>query len=321
MAKQRIEYIDIMKGLGIIFVVLQHYRWLPAEDHSIFNRILLTCLMPMFFFVAGLFIPYKGSFSQMISRSLKNLILPWIVFITLGIILVDVMCGSPMNYIPNKILFTTNVPLWFLRAMAIAVMLGWILAVTCRRRLSRYMVFIILAAISIAAFPMSDYFHTLSDINYFFIYASTIPELCSLMVFLWVGHILACEADVSKLVIPKKTAALIFAAASILAIGLNPDIIRWHHVIYTGSPIRIWLSAWCGIAAFFAAAHLLKSVRPLAIVGSCTLIILGFHYIPLQMTERLWNMPRHQAAWFSIVVSAIAVIAVLYIRKKENKSL
>lgn len=62
---KRIEYIDILKGIGIILVVLGHV----TQNKPLFQFI-YAFHMPLFFFVAGLFLRNKFGFIKSHARSL-----------------------------------------------------------------------------------------------------------------------------------------------------------------------------------------------------------------------------------------------------------
>lgn len=75
MTKERISSIDILKGIGIILVMLGH-----ALPHDSFVRTLIyTFHMPLFFWCSGFFYkdkPLKGA----TIKDAKSLLIPWITF-------------------------------------------------------------------------------------------------------------------------------------------------------------------------------------------------------------------------------------------------
>ena len=55
MAKERVFYIDFLRGLAMILVVLGH-----SSSMDILNMCILSFHMPLFFFVSGLTFCVKG---------------------------------------------------------------------------------------------------------------------------------------------------------------------------------------------------------------------------------------------------------------------
>ena len=83
--KQRIDYIDRMKGLAIFLVVMGHvYGMAFAQSDDVVYRVISSLHMPLFMFLSGLVAcsgvvaPYWGI--GKLSKKLKGLLLPLIVF-------------------------------------------------------------------------------------------------------------------------------------------------------------------------------------------------------------------------------------------------
>ena len=83
--KQRIDYIDRMKGLAIFLVVMGHvYGMVFAQSDDVAYRVISSLHMPLFMFLSGLVAcsgivaPYWGI--GKLSKKLKGLLLPLIVF-------------------------------------------------------------------------------------------------------------------------------------------------------------------------------------------------------------------------------------------------
>lgn len=80
MENKRIAYLDMVKGIGIILVVAGHSGYLP---HNVLT-VVTSFHMPLFFIVSGMLIRLTGEeqrpFRQLLSRKLKNLMLPYGIF-------------------------------------------------------------------------------------------------------------------------------------------------------------------------------------------------------------------------------------------------
>lgn len=77
MIKERIQYIDIAKGIGIALVVLAHSKF-PL------NHFVTMFYLPMFFFISGYFYSPKLNLNNFLLKKTKQL---YIKFVYIGIIL------------------------------------------------------------------------------------------------------------------------------------------------------------------------------------------------------------------------------------------
>lgn len=117
--KQRIAYIDFMKGLCIILVVAFHISTTVFGDP--YGYMLQQFRIPMYFFLSGLFFKLYDGFFDFARKKVNNIIVPMIVFLLLGAIyhfsknLVEshfsvykALSIMPLNPVKN------NTPMWFL---------------------------------------------------------------------------------------------------------------------------------------------------------------------------------------------------------------
>jgi fucose 4-O-acetylase-like acetyltransferase len=113
---ERVEIIDILKGIGIMLIVLGH-----LEPETYLMRFIYSFHLFLFFASSG-FIGKRyenRSFSQVLSGNLKRLLIPYIIWCTLSQI-IDCVCGTiTVNQaIRNVLFFDANVgwnaALWFL---------------------------------------------------------------------------------------------------------------------------------------------------------------------------------------------------------------
>ncbi len=74
--KQRIEWVDMIKGIAILWLIIYHFYvfdWLISP-------------VPIFFFVSGLFYSEGKSFRMFIVRKTKALLIPFVFFYIIGIV-------------------------------------------------------------------------------------------------------------------------------------------------------------------------------------------------------------------------------------------
>ena len=72
--KNRVEYIDIAKGIGILLVIVGHIDNLPA----VIKNSIYSFHMPLFFIISGLFFR-EDSIKQAVKRMFSSLIIPYLV--------------------------------------------------------------------------------------------------------------------------------------------------------------------------------------------------------------------------------------------------
>lgn len=123
----RLEYLDMVKGIGIMLVVLGHIVY--TEQHIMVW--IASCHMPLFFVVAGVLLAVKGGdirdLKYEISRRIKSLIVPYLWFSLIDFILDigNVLLGKIDSHtfvvnIISSVTFYGKSVLWFLVAMFLA---------------------------------------------------------------------------------------------------------------------------------------------------------------------------------------------------------
>ena len=77
-AKQRIEFIDLTKGLCIMLVVMMHVG--GVFDSLATGPVLSSFTMPLYFFVSGLFFKSYEGFAGFLARKADKLLVPFLIF-------------------------------------------------------------------------------------------------------------------------------------------------------------------------------------------------------------------------------------------------
>lgn len=130
--EQRLRYIDLMKGITIILVVLHHFIWLNFDVLSVKNNsfeilyknqhFFSSIIMPIFFFASG----YCSNFNQkalfFIRKNIKSLIIPGIIF---GLLINLVRGQCPfVKYVKTSIYYG-YFSFWFLFALFYGKIIIW----------------------------------------------------------------------------------------------------------------------------------------------------------------------------------------------------
>lgn len=144
---ERIDYLDIAKALGIIFVVIGHSGLLVGKFIYLFH-------MPLFFFISGYFYKdkYTLNFFNLIKSRIKSLYIPFIKFEMTFLILhnifynLNLYSGNQNVNVPQKIYTVSDYiqnalsilafngtelllsPLWFLTTLFTVNIIFWIIS-------------------------------------------------------------------------------------------------------------------------------------------------------------------------------------------------
>ncbi len=124
--ENRIEYIDIYRGIGIVLMVLGHMKFEFNYAYSAFYHIIHAFHMPMFFFISGYCYKRKDlSVLVQMKYMSRKLLLPYVVFGTGQFLLWRIFEGDSID--PLIHLYTVNTEglaiagaLWFLTALFIS---------------------------------------------------------------------------------------------------------------------------------------------------------------------------------------------------------
>lgn len=188
MQKNRDNTFDIIKGIGILLVIIGHL----AHGYGVLIPIIYTFHMPLFFIVSGYFYKEKGV-KELFKRDFRVLIIPYLI-----VSLILIFYGCVMYIIKHdiqKLLFWTDSflyagikdvgPLWFLLAMFWCRMYYNILYKFISRISKKPLLFLFI--ISYTIFTVIFYLHNkieLQSINY----QCIITGLAS-MTYFSIGHI------------------------------------------------------------------------------------------------------------------------------------
>ena len=122
--KNRLAYIDVAKGIGIILVVLGHLD----KTGQLSREMIYAFHMPFFFFLSGLFVSNTKGFKAYFLDCFKRLYVPFAFFTVLDILRQIILHQNDftvLEYVKKSALaligwdyeFILNRPLWFLFAL------------------------------------------------------------------------------------------------------------------------------------------------------------------------------------------------------------
>ena len=154
--KERLDYIDMLRALGIILMIMGHVAF-----GNVFKKYIHIFHMPMFFIISGYF--WKSqSFSSMLKKKARTLLIPYFAFGIFHLIIHFIRIGHIDSHGFYLLLWENTaeggVPiagaLWFLTAMFFSEILFWCVQ---RINLSEMWIAIIAALIAISGMACATY--------------------------------------------------------------------------------------------------------------------------------------------------------------------
>lgn len=316
---RRSDAIDIMKGIGIIFVILGHtiygalYEWI------------YTFHMPLFFIVAGLFLnPNKEIFVKRV----KSLIVPYFIFAIITYLYwrffelqfrpIDDDLNINTHFLDifwQTTEFKFNVALWFLPCLFFTTILANLIFLYVKKSL------IIKTICILWIVAVSLYIPNTQSI--------WIKEVWCAFPFLTIGflcnqHFHTLETKLNEKPIYLKTLALL----PLIGIFFIPHGGHMHASIYPNGYSYFLLCAVICVAAIFILSTTLTSQKWLSWLGRNTLVIMCLHEPIKRIVIKIFSMIMYQdtnmvrnSILMSILITAIIIITIVPICKMVNKRL
>ena len=133
---RRLEFLDSLKGLAILFVIYYHLIAYHEESHSMINECVIRMRMPLFFFLGGFFATfftfdknlYKKRIKNRLAKQLYPTLVVWMIFIVVSWL---IGTSSLKEYVLHGIYDPAKRGYWFTISLVevylIYVMLSWVL--------------------------------------------------------------------------------------------------------------------------------------------------------------------------------------------------
>lgn len=132
---ERLDYVDIAKGIGLILVLCSH------SDAFDLMWMMMDMCIPIFFFCSGYTFKMKGTFKESMTKKLRKLLVPYLFF---NLVMFCVFCHFslremagivysryclyPLDVSPNVKFFTSgNYPMWYLTSMIVSYFLFYLI--------------------------------------------------------------------------------------------------------------------------------------------------------------------------------------------------
>lgn len=298
--RDRIEYIDLAKGICIFLVVFSHV----ANFYHYYNfplRYELTAFrIPLYYILSGLFFKPYGGGREFIIRKINKLLIPYLFFFTIGVIVTPYILfyifDFTMNdwYGPNVIKClilpfiresSSNSPIWFLWTLFIINLLFYFsYDITKSYAKNIYILGLLCFAIGLLGVGAS-----ILHINI----KAHIDSALTGLPFFWFGYYLRhntlfLEKETSFI----KSFAIILSAVCLLwttnrLLGGNTEYGYWNNTFTNNPYFFIYPCGIIGAISILILSKLIKKIPVISYCGRYSLIILGSHYTILSIVGHL----------------------------------
>ena len=340
MVKERIEWIDVSKGMGILLVIIGHCVYFGKFVHNW----IFSFHMPLFFILSGLFFQ-KNTLQNFFFKKTKQLIFPYIIFCIIGIIITliipqwryitftEILKDIYLGY-PNSINISS---IWFLICLFIAMLLlNLILHILKKNALIGYSVlfFIILYGFILGRFPKILSIFPLKRMPF------DSDSACVALLFPWIGYqfkeqiLKIIELFNDKSLLQKWMLIIISLTISITLVLLNGRV-NLHGITFNNELFYITESIIGFIFVIFLSqilvlqkvlANFLKwfGTNSLKIMGTQAIVIRLFLLIINRLTKQqysLYSFPPFYSiigSIFTILVSGVVIIGFNFIVRNLN---
>lgn len=319
--KKRWIQMDIAKGIGILIIVFGH-SWFVASSLDLLYPLLAVFILPLFFFLSGVFFKPEQPFVEMAVRKADALLKPFFFTMLVYILIRDLLRGQALLPDIGGVLYASvdTIPwqaLWFLPHFWVVILFSWAvlrliqrlpLAVNCA--LMALMLLIgtwILPLFWQLPVTFGGQTWVLPGLP-FSIDITLISSACFIMGYLLRDWLRRHEGSLLTLLV----AAALFAAVFIWR-GDTMDLAqrRYDHWVWTSLLAVIGVYLCWALARVVMVSGLLT--RAMTYVGQSTLILLIFHgeiqHKTFDLMERVGLHP-FVAACVGLVVAVVVPLLI-----------
>lgn len=275
----RKNWIDVLKGIGIIFVIIGHL----VDYNSFFVRYIFSFHMPLFFFISG-YCFNKNKFENMrafIRKRANKRLVPYFSFCLLGFVFTIISHALTAEKTDYYLAFMQT----FLFAQPESIMVGQVWFLMCLF-VTEIMFFFILTKSSnrAAIIAMMLLSATVGQLFAFrildFRLGLKMDVAFTALVFYGTGYVLS-----STNYFKGKTPTLALPVLLFLNVFFGPYLNGGVNIcdIKLNNPVYYFISAFSGIAFCFCVAKLISQNRALQYIGRNTLVIFATHSLVINL--------------------------------------
>lgn len=286
--KQRIDYIDLMKGICIFLIILLHVEIsYPSERIDMMTR---AFRIPLYFFLSGLFYKEYSCFLDFLVRKINKLVIPFLFFpwLLAFVILFDPKMDVGPTYFAFIYVQPCNFPLWFLRSLFFVYMLFYIynkVTVNVKSIIKMLLLYIISFIVWYITPLFKDY---MSSDGVKLIYMSNIIPSIIALPFFYTAYLLKQHNFLTRSY--KKVYVFIFILLCLLISYLTaPNGINYALNSFGDNYLCLYICAFAGIGVVWGGAYLLKKLFYFSYIGRFSIIVLGTHLVLITLLIDIFN--------------------------------
>lgn len=331
--EQRIEYIDIAKGIGIILIVLGH-----VLKNGFLRQYSYSFHVPLFFFLSGL--TYKFKNDKKIKKKIIRIYIPYIVFSIISILVffllgkivarkmnIEFMDGTIKANIIGMLyansrngLMKWNTPLWFLPCLLVVYLIANYLESIFKKYGEKIRIISICISI-IFTWYISTYFRNIK-------LPFGIEEAIFMYSFFELGIIIKQSNYINKINNKiKSKLQQVFLAVFFLILVIPVSYINGMaqvRIMMMGRHFILFLiSSICGICGIILISISLQKLKSLSYLGKNTMVVLLMHKFPILLFQsiipgtKIWlkNGNNLSGIFSAILVTIITIYLCLILGK------
>lgn len=328
MAKQRIDYIDVAKGLCMILVVWQHTHtyYLDLQTGEFYME---SFRMPLFFLISGMFFKMYSGLGFFVKKKINSLLIPFLFFyLTLSVLLPNILYISGYEGLREssslgwKSLFNcifqkvySNSTVWFLLALLWLNFIFYGINFFAKRFSEGKQVFLI-AFFSMACGLLGFYL----GLNRIFVWANFDNALTATPFFFF-GFWLKNKTNIVTNP-PKKVPLVLFLSFCMFYIylfshGLSFKQNKWEMEDF----IPLYTCGVVGSLGIISLSRILEKSRLLKYYGENSLIILCLQMPVIQVMNIIVKQLSLNEMWEFLLTFVFVMIAFLFVIPIMNKYL
>lgn len=306
MSSQRIEFIDLAKGVCIILVVLSHCH----VNIPFLNYI----RMPLYYLLSGLFFKQYEGFIGFTIRKVNKILIPFLFFYTVSFLLYKVISiyapGIKINSAVEQFYYLDplysrlcfNNPLWFLISLFTVNIIFYVLQIAkCRKWIiGAFAIICVVASPLLKPFEMQLPLYLYKTIHFFpFFYYGYLLKKSNLLI------------ESTSFGLKKEIAFTILLIFLFFALVIIEISSTW------ANNIKFYIVAAIGVLALLLVLKRIKYLPIVSYFGRYSIIILCTSYLvysPLQVVlHKLINISEATGNWIVFFVSLVVEYIVILV--------
>ncbi len=293
----RLNYIDVMKGLGILLVILGHC--ISSTDNFV-NKFILSFHMPLFFFASGYLYSRKSNDREYFSGKVKGLIVPVLLYQIINII--TKLVFSQISERLSDLIMLRG--FWFIFALFYISIMYYVIEGMLKLKIkdeNSYKIDFFMGCISI--------FFVIIGCIYGKIFVNTtsyVNQACVGYIFFWIGHLirnrieLKCQKFINNRWILLISGFVLFAVTGIVS-QFNSSVLMYLNSY--GNVVFFIICSMLGVFALFFVSRAIADNAVLEFFGKNSLVILVTHFCVYRLFGFcVRHILRGGAEWIHIII-------------------